>query len=808
MILRNYAYRIIGAVCAIAFVACVDESFNLDNVSKEVTLGGGTTTLPLGQLKDRSIGDLLGGQTIVGLETDEEGNLRYSFEGEGGEVSVEGITTEFTIPEIESVFEVDYPKFELEMVDVVIDEEEDLEIKGLDDYVIPGMDVSDYGYYIPEGIDLPTIGCEFMKEFNDEKLHIDFEVPKEIDNITKLIFKNIENNHTGAPIHLRLHLNDLASINGGGMLNVNLTLTGGEFKILDAENNAIENSGNIYKAEYTIEEYAEYIDFAVYVESLTNTTGLDDEHHLDIPLTLAYDMNFEIQPKPGYVKLNKMPHLEVSADFELADAEVALNGDVNIVECGVANSSPIEISGLPKELLKISRVDMKQDDSAYISLFAHGLSWMGDLTENIEVAVTLPKFLKMHNTGNGGYTYDEATGVLTTNIALLDEGVKIALDAFDFGAEGLQPDKYGKMTIDFSPYIVAHFVEGTEIGVGSLLHDEDLLISVGIEEAHLNIESVTGCVDYAYEMEQQFKLAGLDQFNMQIEGLGIKPVIEVNITHPLTMEAVLKGSITPYSDGVAVADNKVSFNNVVIDAAEYRNGTIRPADVKLIIAHESLRSQYDDSIYTFVPCDVTKLLLGKMPEELNIKFEIGVDSTKEHTIHVSDTLAISYDYKILVPFEVDDSLEVYYNGALYGLNPLFETIAGYDIKVGDVTLIATVTNTTPLELAADIVLKDANGEVTASQVVIDEDAKICGSSDGVTPAVSVVRLLLDLGKDGRVSNVADIDAIELSLAATSAAAENSSVPLNNDQYIGVKLQIELVGGITIDLEKLNLPVEQ
>ena len=119
-----------------------------------------------------------------------------------------------------------------------------------------------------------------------------------------------------------------------------------------------------------------------------------------------------------------------------------------------------------------------------------------------------------------------------------------------------------------------------------------------------------------------------------------------------------------------------------------------------------------------------------------------------------------------------------------------------------------MTNTTPLELDADIVLKDANGEVTESQVVIDEDAKICGSSDGVTPAVSVVRLLLDLGNDGRVSNVADIDAIELSLAATSAAAENSSVPLNNDQYIGVKLQIELVGGITIDLEKLNLPVEQ
>ena len=806
MRLRNYAYRIIGAVCAIAFVACVDESFNLDNVSKEVTLGGGTTTLPLGQLENKSIGDLLGGQAIAGLETDENGNLLFSFAGAGDSISVEGLTTSFTIPKIESTFEVEYPEYSLDMQSVVIKDEHALEIKGLDSYTIPGLDLSDVGYYIPEGLDLPTIGCEYYKEFNDDTFHIEFDVPQEIDDIKKVVFKNIETGHSGAPIHLRLDLKDLASINGGGELNINLTMTGGEFRMLDTEN-TIVCDGNNYTAKYPIAEDAQYVDFAIYIESLTNTTGLDDNHHLDIPLSLTYDMSFEIQPKAGYFKLNEFPHLEVTADFEFADAEVAVNSDINIVECGVENGSPIIISGLPKELKRISRVDMKQNSGANIALYAHGLSWLGDTAKNMEVAVTLPKFLKLHSTNNGGYTYDETTGVLTTNIDRLDKGVIIGLDAFDFGAEGLKPDANGDMTIDFSPYIVAHFAKGTTLGVESLLHDGDLEISVGIEEVYLDLESVTGRVDYSYAVDQKFELAGLDMLNLQIEGLGIKPIIEVNISHPLTMEAVLNGAIIPCVDGEEVVRNEVTFENVVLEAAEYRNGTIRPAEVKLIIAHESLRSKYDDPIYTFVPCDVTKLLLGSLPEALKLKFELGVDSSKEQTIHVSDTLAISYDYKVTVPFEIDNSLEVYYNGAVSGLNSMFEMIADYDIKVGDVTVIATVTNTTPLEFAADVVLKDVDGVETAAQVIIDEDTKICGSADGVTPAVSVVRLLLDLGEDGRVANVGEIDAIELSLAATSAA-EESSVPLNNEQYVGIKLQIELAGGITIDLDKLNLPVQQ
>ena len=110
MRLKSYVYRLMGAVCAFAAVACVDRSFNLDDVSTEVTLGSGTTTLPLGYLGKKTLGELLGDSEIDGLVKDEEGNYSFVYAGENSVVEIEDITAEFEIPEIETLFKADYPQ--------------------------------------------------------------------------------------------------------------------------------------------------------------------------------------------------------------------------------------------------------------------------------------------------------------------------------------------------------------------------------------------------------------------------------------------------------------------------------------------------------------------------------------------------------------------------------------------------------------------------------------------------------------------------------------------------------------------------
>jgi hypothetical protein len=270
------------------------------------------------------------------------------------------------------------------------------------------------------------------------------------------------------------------------------------------------------------------------------------------------------------------------------------------------------------------------------------------------------------------------------------------------------------------------------------------------------------------------------------------------------METTLSGSVTPCVAGVENLENRVEFGDVALQPATYADGSITPMEVVLVIADESLRQEYTDAKYTFVACDVTKLLLGTLPDTFAITLALAVDPLEVQTLYIDDkNFSITYDYKVDVPFTIDNSFDIHYSDVVDGLNSTFSAFADYDIKVGDLTIIATVVNTTPLEFAAQVVLLDANGNPTEAQVHIAEDARIKGSVDGVTPAESVMRLAIDLGAESKISSVALVDAIAVDLRASSAANE-SAVPLNNNQYVGVKLHAELAGGITIDIDKLPL----
>ena len=784
------SYRILLVAIVVLFASCVDKSFRIEEVSKEVTLGNDTTiTLPLGWLNEKSIEELLGDTEIPGLEIDENGNFLYSYEGEEGSTTIEGVSTEFEIPEIKSSFEVEYPEFNFEMASIVISDEEDISvISGLDSYITQGR--------IPQGVAMPAVKCQYTHVIDSDKLHIEFDVPEQISGVNKVIFRDIENGHHGAPMHLSVALNGLKDINAGGTLKFDLEIDGGTFRILDAQNSEICN-GTHYADTYTIAEGVESVDFVIYIESVTNNKSLND-HHLDIPITLTYNMEFEMATKAGAFNFNDKPHIALNADFEYGDAEVAVDTNVDLVKCKVNGGDKIKIAGLPEELKSVSRVAIVQNDMSILDLYAHGMAWLGDLADDVEVQVTLPDFLTLRAVDGQAYSYMD--GVLTTTIAELDKGVKVDIEALDFGADGLTPNEEGDIELLFEPTIVARFKDSSNVSVKQLEHDGDFTVTVGISESKLSIESLSGRVDYAYEVDESFALTGLEDIDVEIAGVGIKPVIEVNITHPLTMEAELSGVITPSAGGVELTDNAVAFDDVVLKPATYENGEIRPTDMTIIIAHDSLREQYSDDKYTFVACDVTKLLEGSLPDLINIKLKFGVDSTKEQTLYITDNFSVAYDYGVVIPIAVDESFEIRYSDEVAGLNSILSALAEYDISVGDVTVLAKVRNTTPLEFGAQVVLKDADGNTTEAQVIIPEGDKVLGSQDGVTAKESVVHLKLDLGEDGNLRKLCEVDIIAFDLVASSAAKEGS-VALNNAQSVSAELQIQIDGGVTVDLDQ-------
>ena len=807
MRIKNSVYRLMGAICAFATVACVDDSFDVSSVSTEVTVGSGTTTIPLGYLEKKSIGDLLSNQEIAGLETDEEGNLSFKFSGEGDSIDVEGITTEFEIPEIVNEFTVEYPQFAVGMEKIEIDAAEDINVDlgVLDEYKKPDIGIDIPSFEIPDDVELPKIKGTFTRVFSEESdgnnMHIDVELPEQIDNVTKIFFKDMDEIHHGAPMHLRVDFNDLAEINGGGELKFSLSIAGGKFTLLNADNKVIhaDTDGEFYTEKYVIEDGAESVDFTIFVESITNDKELTEDHHLDLPMEVTYDMEFEVQAKPGNFDLKTMPHIELEADFEYRDAEMDVNNSVALVEYHHEQPDPIAIEGLPEQIKTVNRVTLT--DGGIFEMHATGLEWLDEeVTKDLEVIIDLPDYLVLHEIEHSECHYDEVNHRLISTIEQMgdENGLRVAIEALDFGAEGRTPDENGNFELEFALDFVVDFTEDARLLASELEHEGDLDIEVSVAPTMLNIASVSGCVEYEYAVDEVFELQGLDQLDVEIGGVGLKPVIEVSVSNPLTMPAMLEGSIIPISGGMEVEKNGVEIPTIELASATFDDGEIKPADITLIIADESLRNNYRGPQYTFVACDVAKLLLGRLPEALNINLSLSVDENTVHTIHVADTLSVQYEYKVDVPIAFDNSLEITYNSALSGLNPTFDLLSGYDIKVGDVAIIATVTNTTPLQFAPSVALFDVDGNRTEAQAAVAEGSMILGSSDGETPAESVLRLDLILGGDGSVSNIAEIDGVSMKLVATSAAEEDV-VSLKDSQYLSVKLQLELDGGITIDL---------
>ncbi|MBO7261851.1 MAG: hypothetical protein J6U95_02830 [Alistipes sp.] len=781
MKLQKYACRIFAAMLIVATTACVDSDYRIDEVSGEVTLISGKTKVYVGALDQMTLGDLLGDTEVEGLEKDAEGNYAYTFSGVGETIKIEDFENKFTIPGTESSFSVEYPSFSLNMEGVIIDEDADI--------VVNTELLSQLGSAtLPEALltQIPSLQGHYSKTFSGDDMHLLFDVPEQVDNIKKITFKDIDANHPGAPLHLTVDFAGLAGVNGGGKVNIQLGLQGGKFRMLDA-NNQLVCEGNEYQEEYTIEYGADKLDFVLYIESVENTMQLNANHALDLPIELSCDVTFDINTKAGNFNLSEPPTFDLYADFEYGDAEIIVSNDAKIVEYTPTDYTKINITNLPKEVKAINTIEIADD--ATIDFYAHGLSWLGENGDKVFVEVTMPEYLILHAVPGAGYEYDEERHVLKTTISDINDGVAVTIDRLDFGSEGLVPDENGSLQLELGFKVDAYFAQNQSVTLSSLVHDGAVVITTGISEVDLSLKSISGVVDYSYVFEPEEPIAlDVEGIDVEIGGLGLSPVITLNVENPLTIPLQLEGKL--FDDCGREIELKTTLN-----PATYENGRVVTALNKVVIANK--KPAYE---CIFVEVDFDEKLKGTLPSLIDFDFTVGVSGDTVQTFYMPEKLEINYDYNITIPVALNDKLSVSYAGEVAELNEIFTQLEGYNVRVGDVVVVAEVTNTTPLALEAQAELFNVDGSKSDAQVAFEEGhGRIGGSKDGVTPEVSTLRLAL--GTDGGngivVDDLTSIDKLTFAVSAASDAV--GDVALRDEQYIAVKLWIEIDGGITIDI---------
>lgn len=784
---KNYVCRIGAAICTLLLVACIDDSFRLDEVSKEITIGqDSTTTLPIGYLEKMTLGEMIDVEDIDELTIDENGNYAIHYAGDTKSVEIEGVTSSFDIPKTSTSFMVTYPSLDIESEPVELHEAPTV-----------AMDIEKYNigggtYFIPDGVTVPING-EFHNQCTLENIH--FDVPEQISEIKYVL---LENGEYGAPIRASLDVNSLSAINGGGKVNFDITLSGASFTLRD-ENGDV-HMGNTFQREYEFSSGEEEVVFEVFVEKINDLSEIENGV-LDIPIELEYNLTFEMNTQSGTFILDELPTLNFDASIDYKDADVELDGEKPIIEYHEKGGNTIKVSGLPDEIKSISRISL--NDNMEVTLFAHGLEWLQEMADLIELDIILPNYLLLHSIPNVDYSYNEDSHLLNVTLEELSHGLNIGIEAIDFTDNKIIPES-GEIEIDFAPDIVVHFTDHAEVLVSSLLENggSEIAFETGLEEATLEVKAVSGNIAYNHEHNELIEITGLDEdLDIEIEGSGLSPIIAINLSNPLTLTANIDAQLTPMRDDAALDENAISIHDIAIAPATYVDGEIVNGQTHLILADESRRDEFASEGYTFVACNIDDLLCGKLPDSMMLSLLLSTDGDVTSEIYITKDCSFIYDYNIDIPIAFSNELSASYADSVNDLADVFEDITEYDIKVGDITIIADIANTTPLMFSGTAEFIDKDGKATDVKVILPEGGiTINGSKDGVSEATSQVRLGFDI-PGGEIRSLANIDGINFSLHADGVSQSN--IPLSDKQYVTASLKLELTGGVTVDIDSLT-----
>lgn len=832
MKLKKYACRCMAVVCAVVAVACMDDTYRLDELNTEISVFEEKTVLPLGTFEQKRLGDLMQDVELPEIvDRNEDGSYEVKYKIDttisAGEFSLQ---SSFEIPGAESSFPVSLPALNLDGMKFDF---------GTDPFSIPALDI------IKESIDQINASSPFGDVISGDRITIEelyfdygfprklsidsgdepveisvdpveFDLPDQISDICSIIFAKEKESYHGAPVQLDIELNGLAGINAGGEIAFALTPKGNiELELYNSDGERVQKQQDgTYVITKTIDEDEDSVPFVFYlrkVNILPDELATISESKKVIDLSMTCDFVFDLNLKAGDLSLtdengdDAEPTFAMSADIGFEDAEVKFNTEEDLLNFAFDSGFDFEIDGLPEQLVSINRIDLKDTQ---LTLFASGLEWLAENDEAVKIDMTLPKELVLNKVEGMTYDYDADNHMLSMSIADMcnKEGLVLDFDAIDFGA-GLAPDN-GAIAIKFAPAVRVHFDNGDPISVMDFFPKESAIdVVIGLKGAKISLESVSAQLALNESFEYEFS-TGLGELReslggLEIGGAGLSPVIKLCLSNPLTLALDFDASLVPMIDD-QVQEGTIDFD-VTIAAATYNEltGETTPGITTIVLAKPNREGDFPGC--EFVGCDIDKLI-SILPTDLAFNAALALPN-EVMTLHMIDALAMDVSVDLSLPIAFDDKLSIKYEDTISivdeaGKSPIAEVLSSTEgIKVGDVALIAEIETNLPLELAASTVLLDKDGNQLPTKLGFDENNnKIQGSKDGKEAVKSTLRIIFDLAaEDGSLAELKDIHSVKLAVSAKSVAEKVTS--LNDDQFIGATLKFEIAGGVTVDIEE-------
>ncbi|MFR9648937.1 MAG: hypothetical protein SNG96_00465 [Rikenellaceae bacterium] len=491
--------------------------------------------------------------------------------------------------------------------------------------------------------------------------------------------------------------------------------------------------------------------------------------------------------------------LEIDNDntsFELSAITQTIDGAVSLSVSDV--SIPEEVVSINSALLKSSsfitlQVDLGVDDSideiSFKSLvvnFPKFLKFSADSDKNYNEFIDSENVLTLKPTESESFTIEKVlSGARSLVIALEVDGLDLSDDSYSKAITGEGDNKTLSIdeTISYSGEIN---IAG---GSGSLGSDISGLITITIGD--MNITDVVGEFTVDVDIEPttvDFGEGLTDDFD--IEAVLTNPTIELVVANPLDIALSLSGFNLNLISGGETLGDPIVVDDFIIPAKEA----------------ESLSTTYKFRIsisgassgdYIGVKCaELGNILKYGTPESIELTMDAGLASVDDYGLH---SINIDTEYKLLMEYSVEiplafDSISIGMDSSIDGLSSTFEDL-GESVDFTSLLFHVEATNALPISLIiGSITPYDVNGES-----IVGFDDIIPSGGVSIT-ANETTSFTINLGAEGGMETIKQLDILEFNLQVSGDNGELKSGDSSSDQYLQIKLSVELPEGITLDLD--------
>lgn len=533
---------VVSAICvAFALSSCIDDDYNLDNITPEVTIGGEEVILPLLSMDPIKLSSMLG-SGLTGL-VEEDGGYVLKFKGDGQTFKIEGFSlptlsdlapkveqmtfqtptlpTDFLFSEIVSTFPLSYPDMSVAPSFSPIEYSSDIEL----------------GISLPNGAMVPALGELKFEDEGKVEFPASFEIPEQIRSIGKVYFGE-KVGDWGSPIEVALEFKGLKSINGGGKLDFDAVFPS-NYALVDANGKSIGNVLKVY--DYAVGAGVESVVIKAYLQSMDFSRNTVARGTMNINDEISYQFKYTFESVSGYCNASTLPQFRLDVAPQFRDLEVVLN-DVVIDNENHSSEVVYTLNGIPES---IQSIDYIAFSSAPITMRVDGLSWLK--VDGVNVEVQMPECFVFAE--QSSEWLNTATNKMTAPLAKLANGVQLNLKAIDLSKGDINLAN-GQLTIHAA--ITSHISDikgGQKMMLSEIVPPSSQInISTIVEETHFALD-LAKCNVVMKDQYFDFKLdetqlpslkhtisvpdelASIDRLELQTPK-GEKVKVRLGISHP------------------------------------------------------------------------------------------------------------------------------------------------------------------------------------------------------------------------------------------------------------------------------------